>query len=155
MFLREKNDVIVWDPGLFDPTQCAHLPGNDLKIDCLSSSNACTPHTSIWHVDAMCLPTATVCSIQTPNRLRCPTVRRLPSLFVVALASSALCPRRVDNDSYQSRLPDSDRRKNEFVFCETRTIESNMNAKKLSGEDQVVKVTLTMDTRRCQAKSVL
>ena len=25
--------VIVWDSGLFDPALCAHLPGNDLKID--------------------------------------------------------------------------------------------------------------------------
>ena len=30
-----KNDVTVWDPGLFDPARCAHLPGNELKIDCL------------------------------------------------------------------------------------------------------------------------
>ena len=32
VFLREKNDVTVWDPGLFDPARCAHFPGNDLKI---------------------------------------------------------------------------------------------------------------------------
>ena len=33
MFLRKENDVSVWVPGLFDPARCAHLPGNELKID--------------------------------------------------------------------------------------------------------------------------
>ena len=31
MFLLEKNDVTVWDPGFFVPARCAHLPGNDLR----------------------------------------------------------------------------------------------------------------------------
>ena len=30
-----KNDVTVWDRGLSDPARCAHLRGNELKIDCL------------------------------------------------------------------------------------------------------------------------
>ena len=44
-------------------------------------------------------PTATG-SGETSHRLRSPTVRRLPSLFLVAFPSSALCPSRcVENDS--------------------------------------------------------
>ena len=67
--------------------------------------------------------------VKKTHRLRQPIARRLPSLFVVASASSALCPsRRVENDSSNivfhvlttsPRLPDSDRPKNEFVLCDS------------------------------------
>ena len=55
------------------------------------------------------LPTATVCSSFPAYRLRYPIVRRLPSRFVVALASSALCPsRRVEHDSSNFASPRPD-----------------------------------------------
>ena len=61
------------------------------------------------------------------------TQRRLPSLFVVAPATSALCPsRRVSNTTPRTSgfhvlttspgLPDSDRTKNEFVLCQSFTV---------------------------------
>ena len=31
-----RETFTVWDLGLFDPARCAHLHGNELKIDCLS-----------------------------------------------------------------------------------------------------------------------
>ena len=69
---------------------------------------------------------ATVWSGETPYRLRSPIVLLVPSMFVVAPASSALClSRRVENDStifacpcldHKSRLSDSDRQKMCFVM---------------------------------------
>ena len=45
-------------------------------------------------------PMATVCSGETPYRLRSPMVLFVPAMFAVAPASSALClSRRVENDS--------------------------------------------------------
>ena len=63
LLLREKNDVIVWDPGLFDPARCAHFRGNDLKIDGLSSlTNKC-------FVPARCFSTASRCGASSTSDL--------------------------------------------------------------------------------------
>ena len=53
-----KNDVTVWDSGLCDPVQCAHLLGNELKIDCLFFRMPFRGQ----KVFSRCFPTASRCS---------------------------------------------------------------------------------------------
>ena len=70
-------------------------------------------------------PMATVCSGETPYRLRSPIVLLVPSMFVVAPASSALCLSRcVENDSTIFACPCLDhksqalrQRQTKNVFC--------------------------------------